>query len=320
MADTIDILLATYNGGKHLREQLNSIITQNYCDWRLLIRDDCSCDETPAIINEYRTKYPDKIILLNNNGSNVGVVRNFSSLLDNATADYVMFCDQDDVWLPHKIAVTFDKMLALEKSAGCKVPLLVFTDLTVVNEDGRSVLADSVWEYQQLEPGNVSNLNRLLLQNIPTGCTVMINRALREKATPIPADAAMHDWWLTLVASVFGKSGYVSEATALYRQHGMNVCGVTKWSLFKDIVQFLSPESRSELTQRREIKLTSYRKQALAFIQRYSAELPAEVRMMIHTFAILDSFSKIRQKYYIVKYRFFYSNGFVTAAMVLFRW
>jgi glycosyltransferase involved in cell wall biosynthesis len=320
MTNTIDILLATYNGAQYLREQLDSIISQSYCDWRLLIRDDSSSDTTLSIINEFITKYPDRISLLDNGWQNVGVVRNFSLLLENATADYVMFCDQDDIWLPQKIAVTIDKMLELEKKNSREIPLLVFTDLTVVDEDGSTVRSDSVWEYQQLEPGNVSNLNRLLLQNIPTGCTVMINRALREKASPIPADAAMHDWWLALVASVFGKSGYVPEATVLYRQHGMNVCGVEQWSLRNDFINFLSPAFRKELTLRREMKLTSYRKQALAFVQRYSAELPAEVRMMIHTFAILDSFSKIRQKYYIVKYRFFYSNGFVTAAMVLFRW
>jgi hypothetical protein len=230
-----------------------------------------------------------------------------------------MFCDQDDIWLPHKIAITFDKMFELEKKSSREMPLLVFTDLTVVDEDG-SVYADSIWEYQKLDPGNVSNLNRLLLQNIPTGCTIMINRSLREKASPIPADAAMHDWWTTLVATAFGTSGYVPESTILYRQHGLNVCGVEQWSLRNDFINFLSPTFRKELALKRVKKLTSYRKQAGAFLQRYSTELPAEVRTMIHTFAVLDSFSKIRQKYYILKYRFFYSNGFVTAAMVLFRW
>jgi glycosyltransferase involved in cell wall biosynthesis len=320
MTLTIDILLATYNGGKYLREQLDSILTQSHCDWRLIIRDDCSTDDSLTIINEYLTNHPDKIILMGNSGENIGVVRNFSQLLDNATADYVMFCDQDDIWLPHKIAVTFDKMLEMEKRFGGNEPLLVFTDLTVVDEDGITVRADSVWKYQQLDPGNVTSLNRLLQQNIPTGCTVMINRALCKKASPIPAEAAMHDWWLTLVAAVFGKIAYLPVATVRYRQHGMNVCGVDRWSLRNDFVNFLSPTFRKELVLSRERKFTAYRKQALTFTQRYSEELPTKLGMMIHTFATLDRYSKIRQKYYILRYRFFYSNGFVTAAMVLFRW
>jgi glycosyltransferase involved in cell wall biosynthesis len=320
MTPTIDILLATYNGGKYLRQQLDSIIGQTNSTWRLIIRDDCSGDDTTVIIEEYSSKHPDQIVPLSNSGQNVGVVRNFSLLLDHATADYVMFCDQDDIWLTDKITATFEKMLETEKQYGSVMPLLIFTDLTIVDEDGSSIRADSVWEYQQLNPSNVTHLNRLLLQNIPTGCTVMINRALREKAVPIPAEAAMHDWWLTLVAAVFGRNVYLPQATVRYRQHGMNVCGVERWSLLKDVLQSLSPSFRRKLTIIREQKLSSYRKQASVFVRRFGTELPQETEKMISVFATLTGFSKIRQKYYILKYRFFYSNGFVTAAMVLFRW
>lgn len=320
MTNTIDILLATFNGSKYLREQLNSILGQSYHNWRLIIRDDCSKDDTLAIIEEYCTKHPDKIILIDHCCQNIGVVKNFSLLLDNAIADYIMFCDQDDVWLPHKISITLEKMLELESTFGREMPLLAYTDLTVVDESGDNILADSVWKYQQLDPVNAGKLNRVLLQNIPTGCTVMINRALRKKASPIPEDAAMHDWWLTLVAVVFGTCGYVPEATVLYRQHGMNVCGAEKWSLRNDFINFLSPTFRRELKLSRQKKMATYRRQAAAFILRYSPELPTQILTMIHTFTILDSFSKIRQKYYILKYRFFYNNGFVTAAMILFRW
>jgi glycosyltransferase involved in cell wall biosynthesis len=316
----IDILLATYNGGKYLRQQLDSIIGQTNSTWRLIIRDDGSTDNTLDIIEEYWTLHPDHIILMHGNGENIGVVRNFSLLLDLATADYVMFCDQDDIWLPEKITSTLEKMLETEKQYGNAMPLLIFTDLIIVDEDGSGVRADSFWEYQQLEPDSVTRLNRLLLQNIPTGCTIMINRALREKGRPIPAEAAMHDWWLTLVAAVFGSNVYLPQATVRYRQHGMNVCGVERWSLLKDVLQFLSPTFRRKLTIIREQKLSSYRKQASAFVRRFCTELPHETGRMITVFATLDSFSIIMQKYYILKYRFFYSNGFVTAAMVLFRW
>ncbi len=320
MSAHIDILLATFNGGKHLREQLDSILGQAYGQWRLIIRDDGSSDDSLAIIKEYLTLYPERIILLDNEGRNLGVVGNFSLLLEYSKADYIMFSDQDDIWLPHKISATFEKLIEMENRFGGDVPLLVYTNQTVVDENGSDVLADSVWEYQQLDTRNATKINRLLLQNIPTGCTIMINRALRDMALPIPADATMHDWWLALVAAAFGKSDYVAGSTMLYRQHGRNVCGVERWSLLKHFIKFLSPEFRRELVIRREILLAGYRKQAMAFVQRYDERLSEEDRVMIRIFATLDSFVKVRQKYYILKYRFFYSNGPVTFAMILFRW
>ena len=316
----IDILLATFNGGKHLREQLDSILGQDYEQWRLIIRDDGSSDDSLAIINEYLTLYPERITLLDNEGRNLGVVGNFSLLLEYSTADYIMFSDQDDIWLPHKISATFEKIIAMENRFGSDVPLLVYTNQTVVDEKGSDVLADSVWEYQQLDTRNATKINRLLLQNIPTGCTIMINRALRDMASPIPADATMHDWWLALVAAAFGKSDYVAESTMLYRQHGRNVCGAEEWSLLKHCIRFLSPQLRREIVVRRERLLSSFRRQASVFVQRYGNRLSGKDRKMIHIFATLDGFGKFQQKYYILKYRFFYSNGPVTFAMILFRW
>jgi hypothetical protein len=148
----------------------------------------------------------------------------------------------------------------------------------------------------------------------------MINIPLRNLALPIPSEASMHDWWLALVATVFGKSDYVPDSTILYRQHGTNVCGVERWSLVKHFIRFLSPEFRREIAGRREILLAGYRKQALAFIQRYGGRLADADGTMIRIFATLDRFGRLRQKYYIIKYRFFYSNGPVTLAMILFRW
>src|SRR5205085_8699781 len=108
MNELITILLATYNGEKYIDEQLQSLLNQTYTNWHLIIRDDNSTDGTPAILASYQQQYPEKITIMPNKGANLGSVLNFNALLTFAhNAHYIMFCDQDDQWLPDKIEVTY---------------------------------------------------------------------------------------------------------------------------------------------------------------------------------------------------------------------
>jgi hypothetical protein len=142
--------------------------------------------------------------------------------MQHADAPYCMFCDQDDVWLPTKVQVTLDKIRALTNQGVETIPSLVFTDLKVVDER-LTVLSESLWRYRHFNPEH-TGIN-LLTENIITGCTVMLNQALREIATPVPKDAVMHDWWAALLATMFGRIAYVPAATMLYRQHTGNDIG-----------------------------------------------------------------------------------------------
>src|SRR5690606_39057310 len=136
----------------------------------------------------------------------------------------VMFSDADDCWFPDKISLTLDLMRVVEKDeGGARTPTLVHTDLAVVDRDLRPI-ADSLWQYQGVNP-DLTSLNRLLIQNCVTGCTVMVNRPLRELASPIPPGVVMHDWWMALVASSFGRIARIARPTLLYRQHGRNDTG-----------------------------------------------------------------------------------------------
>jgi glycosyltransferase involved in cell wall biosynthesis len=227
--NSISIIIATYNGGRYLAEQIKSIVEQSYKDWHLLIRDDGSSDNTLSVINEYTRQYPDKIKLLTDNDGNIGASQNFLRLLSYADTEYVMFCDQDDKWLPDKIKITLDKIKVTEEKHGISNPLLIHTDLKVADEN-LNVISDSFWKYQQLNPEKGKTLNRLLMQNVITGCTVMINRALREKIKSFPQQTLMYDWWIALVASAFGNIDYISQATMLYRQHRENIVGAKAWN------------------------------------------------------------------------------------------
>ena len=107
----IDILLSTYNGEVFLGELIDSVMGQTYQDCRLLVRDDGSTDGTLGILRTYQDNYPQRIVLTNDMLGNVGVIKSFELLLANSSSEYIMFCDQDDVWLPNKVELSVLKMI-----------------------------------------------------------------------------------------------------------------------------------------------------------------------------------------------------------------
>ncbi|MBQ8994234.1 MAG: glycosyltransferase family 2 protein, partial [Oscillospiraceae bacterium] len=139
------------------------------------------------------------------------------------TAPYIMFADADDFWEKDKIRKTYDLMKKTESSFGSNIPILVHTDLSVVGSDLEPI-SPSLWTYEKISPER-TKLNQLLAQNNVTGCTVMINSALKDLIPSVPASFVMHDWWFALCASAFGKIAFLREPTMRYRQHGDNSVG-----------------------------------------------------------------------------------------------
>ncbi|MDD5063408.1 MAG: glycosyltransferase family 2 protein [Phycisphaerae bacterium] len=232
----IKILLATYNGQEYLAEQIDSILTQSNQDWQLLIRDDGSDDDTVRIIEGYANRLPDKIGLIKDNEGRLGANLNFGKLLQYADAEYIMFCDQDDVWLPNKIEMALNAMKAAEQVYPDK-PILIHTDLKVIDSE-RNTIADSMWIYQKIFPEAGNDLNRVMAQNVVTGCTMMINKKARAVSIPVPDEAIMYDWWLALNVCRHGKIIYLSIPSVLYRQHSGNQVGAKKARKI-DIIHFL---------------------------------------------------------------------------------
>ncbi len=220
----IDILLGTYNGAAFLAAQLESLLAQSHTDWRLIVRDDGSTDSTTAVTESFRKRYPDKIRVFPVDFDHSGILGNYATLLGASDAPYVMFCDQDDVWLPHKIETTFTAMRRLELSKGYHTPILIHTDSQVVNQDLKPI-SPSFARYFGTFPKEHA-FSRLLVQNYVHGSTVMMNRALVERLLPIPAQAHMHDHWAALVACmVEGEIHYLPQVTMQYRIHAGNAVG-----------------------------------------------------------------------------------------------
>lgn len=224
MNDSIDILLTTYNGEKYLDQQIISILEQQYSNWRLIIRDDGSTDNTKEIIDGYAKSHPYRCVVLQTKNENLGPAQSFRVLAQHSTASYVAFCDQDDIWLPEKLNLQISVMKEYEAAFGAEFPLLIHSDLLVVDEDLK-VISDSYWLSRSVLPEDMNNLTRLLTKNYVTGCTVLTNRILIDLAMPFPKKIIMHDWWLALLAVSNGKIIDLPEKTVKYRQHENNVIG-----------------------------------------------------------------------------------------------
>lgn len=218
--EQIDILLTTYNGEKYLKEQIDSILSQTYTNFRLLISDDCSKDSTIKILKEYEQK--DNRIKVFLQEKNLGYVKNFEFLLTKVENEIYALSDQDDVWNNDKVEKTYKKLK--EEDAD-----LVFTDLEIVNEKLETINS-SFNDYMFLSRKIKKYYKDYRLQylyNCITGCTLMSKKKYLEKIIPIPMDSkyVIHDTWIGLIVALNGKIAYLDEATIKYRQHGNNQVG-----------------------------------------------------------------------------------------------
>jgi glycosyltransferase involved in cell wall biosynthesis len=280
----IEVLLATYNGDRFLREQINSILAQDYSNIRVLARDDGSTDETAEILSEYAGKYPDRFRVMPASAATGSAKENFLLLMKTSTADHICFSDQDDVWLPEKVRKTKEAMDRLEFRWGRHVPLLVFTDLHVV-DDRLKMLHRSFWAFMKINPGHINRLAKLMVQSVVTGCTAMMNRPLLELALRMPSEASMHDRWIGLLASTMGRASMLNEQTVLYRQHDRNVVGTGQKATgpedgkisFLDRVRRLKEGSTA-------IQWRNGQRDAIALLRVHGTEMAVEKQELIRAF------------------------------------
>jgi rhamnosyltransferase len=219
------VVLSAYNGARYIGEQIESIRRQTFRDWVLVVRDDGSSDGTAEIVEQFAGA-DSRVKLLRDGRGNLGPAASFGALLEHAAtegASYVALSDQDDVWREDKLEQQLDVLQANEASSGAGAPLLVHSDLEVVDSELRPV-HPSYFQFQRLEAAPAEPLRSVLLQNFVTGCTTVINRALLRLAIPIPR-VVMHDWWLAQCAAALGTIRVLPEATVQYRQHGANAIG-----------------------------------------------------------------------------------------------
>jgi len=230
MTNSIAILMATYNGERYLREQIDSILSQSSKQWHLYIHDDGSTDGTLDILNNYAEKHPEWVTVMDY-PSQGGALQNFMSLLEKVEADYYMFSDQDDVWHPTKVELSYQAMKVQEAQYPDK-PIIVHSDVRVVDGDLK-LLHPSYRQYGHIYPEAVKDFKSCVI-NITLGCAMLFNRKSREVSLDRPwKHALMHDGWVT--TRTFAEEGIVyamPEALLEYRNHGDNTVGATDGSRF----------------------------------------------------------------------------------------
>lgn len=299
------VVMACYNGAAYLDEQLSSILAQQAVRVMLLVRDDGSSDNTTEILAKWQSDYPEQIEILDEPGNNLGAAGSFSLLLSRALqrwqagADYmaVALADQDDIWRGNKLQLSLEALRRASQEKPQDYPLLVHTDLRVVDERGQEI-DPSLMHYQGLDASK-RQFSSQLLSNTVTGCTAVCNKALLQLALPVPEQAMMHDWWLSLVASAFGEIVYLDKPLIDYRQHGANTLGARQHPglslqrLVTRLTGLLEPEQESEQAQQ---LFSDSAEQASTFRSRFAAQLTASQHKSLGRAERMPTLGRWRQR------------------------
>lgn len=213
--NNIDILMATYNGEKYLAKQLDSIINQSYKNWNLMIRDDNSNDRTLQILEKYE-KMDKRIRVLHDNKRNLGIVKNFEELLKNSTSEFIMFSDQDDIWLENKLEVY---LKTIEKVRLKNV--LIHSDAILFSEDKTNILKETFISKKAIRKG----LENVFFNYFVQGATILISKEIKNFILPFPKEVYLHDRYIHLMSELFFERIFIKGSLIYYRQHSNNQIG-----------------------------------------------------------------------------------------------
>lgn len=214
----IAILMCTFNGEQYLEEQLDSIQDQDYKNWTLYVNDDGSKDSTLDILKTYQKKWGFKKLIIRR-GLQKGFCQNFLNIIcdKKIAADFYFLCDQDDVWMPHKLRHTIKMLLKMSPSK----PVLYCSRTTYVSSDAKYILGHS--DLFLVAP----SFKNAIVQCIAGGNTMAFNKHLKDIVQRYPkVNVVSHDWWLYIMNEfVGGQTFYDHESTILYRQHSHSLIG-----------------------------------------------------------------------------------------------
>lgn len=211
----ISIAMATYNGAKYIKEQLDSILNQSVADFELVICDDVSTDNTWNILENYKNK--DSRIRIYKNEKNLGFIKNFEQTIHRCNGEMIALCDQDDIWLPNHIQVLLD--LIGNKMIAC-------ANAEIINGEGDHLGYTEAWldALDSLADDDVKKGYSVFLFRSPFyGNSMLIKREFFDIALPIPQAAAAHDMWFSLLGCVYGGINYTWDCVVEYRRHNYNV-------------------------------------------------------------------------------------------------
>lgn len=286
MENRIDILMATYNGERYIRQQILSIISQTYSLWNLYIHDDGSTDNTVLIIKEFCLK-DDRIKLIDDKTRFGHPASNFMHLLKHSSANYICFCDQDDIWFENKLEILYNILNQKSQDKPCAI----FSN-AYLYEDGTNIINGQL-DYK------IHNLKQLLFVNGGIhGNRTILNKAMKNEMLKFNSHLNMHDHLLALIACSFGEIVYVDKPLFLYRQHRCNVSGLVEKSVLKRCIRGFSSLENKHLVSKEIYEVIK------AFKEVYKDSISISDNQLIQVYLKMNSLSTTRRLVSILK------NGF----------
>lgn len=200
--------MATYNGGKYIKEQVSSILSQLSCHDELIVSDDGSSDDTVSILQSFDD---DRIQILE--GPRCGLTYNFENAIRHARGEYIFLSDQDDVWEPQKV----ERMLVALAEAD-----LAVSDAWIADENALST-GRSLYDLSTPHSG----FFRTVYHSSYIGCCMAFRKSILKKLLPFPPHIVMHDYWIGQIADMYYKTTFIPDKLLCYRRHGANTSALT---------------------------------------------------------------------------------------------
>ena len=210
----VSVALATYNGERYLKEQLDSIYNQTYKNIEVIVSDDKSTDSTTNILEHYKQKFR---LVYSVNEKNIGLLKNFENAVSKCTGNHILLSDQDDIWMPNKIDT-------LVKNIGDFS--LIYSDGYIIN-DKKKLNLNKISQQKWIKPFGIDSTDQdlfkyLIFNSFILGCSIMFKRELLKTALPFYESYRNHDWWISLCADNQQGVQYINKALFYYRIHETN--------------------------------------------------------------------------------------------------
>lgn len=227
----ISIALATYNGERFIRQQMDSILAQTLSDFEVVICDDCSADSTIQILTEYASA--DSRIKIFKNEHNLGFKKNFEKIISLCKGEFIAFCDQDDIWEPDHLQILIQEIDS--NDCVCGNALLIDSKGDSLRQTMREIIPIRIL------PQNTEDFfSHEVYGNIVQGAASMIRQSLVKEILPIPDSVVYHDWWIALNASKNNGCKYVDRIILKYRQHESSITNKKNFGITSALLIFFT--------------------------------------------------------------------------------
>lgn len=218
----ISVCIATYNGEKYIKQQLDSILNQIDIDDEVIVSDDYSTDATVEIIKSFSDS---RIVIFENTGK--GLLQNFENAISKSRGDYIFLSDQDDIWAENKVQICLEDFK--------KGYELILSDCKIFDSETKEIVEESFFKFNNSKKGIINNL----IRNSYIGCCMAFSSRLKDKALPFPETIAMHDSWIGLLGEIYFKVKFNDNKLINYRKHSSNASftavGESEYSILKKL-------------------------------------------------------------------------------------